>query len=295
MTSSVFSIFMILLWGASLLLGGILWQHIAHHKDVYISFLDIGQGDAILIRQGDNQVLIDGGRSGKVVREKLGMMMPFWDTYLEVMVATHPDEDHIGGLLDLFTFYVIGMVLDTKMTSDSETYHVLQEKIQESAEQQKTERRETFAGMKITLPESGVFEVQHPFGTEEGNTSKDTNATSIVMTFTTHSGESFLFTGDLPSTEEVYIPTPTQPITVLKAGHHGSKYSSSQNFLARMRPRDVIISAGKNNRYHHPAPEVLERLTHISAIVFRTDMQGTVTYHCSAEVTANCVVSSDKD
>lgn len=270
--------------------SGTIWFWYRDFSDTKVMFLDVGQGDAILISQGSNQVLIDGGRSGKVLLERLSEYLPFWDRSLEAVVATHPDEDHIGGLVELVDTYHIGMFLDTRMKSDTETYRALQE----AKQRNHLENREVFAGLSIRFPLGGTIETVFPHRSFADSGSKDTNATSIVMKLTTVSGKTFLFTGDLPSEEEPSVDA--GHIDVLKAGHHGSKYSSSDGFLERVSPHDAILSVGAKNRYGHPAPETLDRLgNHHVENLFRTDTQGTIVYHCPSEKDADCVVTTGKD
>lgn len=270
--------------------GGVIWFWYQDFADTKVIFLDVGQGDAILISQGSNQVLIDGGRSGKVLLERLSEYLPFWDRSLEAVVATHPDEDHIGGLVELVDTYHIGMFLDTRMKSDTETYRALQE----AKQRNHLENREVFAGLSIRFPLGGILETVFPHRSFADSDSKDTNATSIVMRLTTVSGKAFLFTGDLPSEEESSVDA--GHIDVLKAGHHGSKYSSSDGFLERISPYDAVFSVGAKNRYGHPAPETLDRLrNHHVENLFRTDTQGTIVYRCPSEKDADCVVATGKD
>ena len=258
-------------------------------EDTKVTFFDVGQGDAILISQGSNQVLIDGGRSGKVALEKLGGAIPFWDHHIETVVATHPDEDHIGGLVDVFGTYQVGTFLDTKMKSDTSTYQALQEVV--SARH--IVNIETLSGLTLHFPDGGMAEVLYPFVSFENTQSKDTNTTSIVIKLTTASGATFLFTGDLPDEQELQIDS--GKVDVLKAGHHGSKHSSSNEFLDITSPTDVVLSVGVQNRYGHPAPETLERLRNHNARIFRTDIQGNIVYRCPPKKDHDCVVSIGKD
>lgn len=253
-------------------------------ESMKVMFLDVGQGDAILISQGSNQVLIDGGRSGKVVIDQLGRHMPFWDTTIELVVATHPDEDHIGGLVDVVRTYDVGAFVDTRMQSDTLAYQTLQ---QEKKNHDIVDV-EAFYGMKIMLPDTSVLEVEYPNISYVDYQSKDTNSTSIAIKLTTKSNETFLFAGDLPSDEEYQLHV--GHIDVLKASHHGSKYSSSNEFLDRITPEDIILSVGKDNRYGHPAAEVMQRFNDHHVRIFRTDMQGSIVYQCEEK----CEVAIEK-
>jgi competence protein ComEC len=270
-------------------LGTMIWFWYRDFSDTKVIFLDVGQGDAILISQGSNQMLIDGGRSGKILLERLSEYMPFWDHSLEVVVATHPDEDHIGGLVDAVNAYTVGVFLDTKVKSDTMVYKALQE----AKSTHQVKNVETFSGLSVKFPDGGIIETLHPFESLANYQSKDTNVTSIVMKLTTTSGKTFLFTGDVPNDQEALLNV--GKIDVLKAGHHGSKYASSSEFLEKLSPYDAILSVGANNRYGHPAPETLDRLRNHHVHIFRTDTQGSILYRCPVEKERDCVASTGKD
>ena len=271
------------------ILSMMLWFWWRDFENMKIIFFDVGQGDAILISQGSNQVLIDGGRSGKILLERLGTTMPFWDHQIETVVVTHPDEDHIGGLVDVVKKYRVGVFLDTKMRSDSATYDALHEEI----ERNNIDEREAFSGVNITFPDGGKLEMLYPFETFEKNITKETNISSVVVKLATASGKTFLFTGDLPSEQESLLQTGSAD--VLKAGHHGSKNSSSDAFLDIVKPKDIILSVGLQNRYGHPAPEAISRFVQRHARIFRTDTQGTIVYQCTSQKESECVVTTGKN
>ncbi|EKE20332.1 MAG: hypothetical protein ACD_8C00020G0001, partial [uncultured bacterium] len=114
-----------------LILSLIIW----HGKNASLSvvFLDVGQGDSILISEGSQQLLIDGGKDGKLLLEKMGKYVPFWDRKIEAIIETHPDQDHIGGLIDIIETYKVGLVLQTKMQSESQTFKKLENEITQLA------------------------------------------------------------------------------------------------------------------------------------------------------------------
>jgi len=260
----------------SLILAGIIFY--SSRQDLKIIFLDVGQGDAILIEQGQNQILIDGGPSGQKLLEKLGKYVPFWDRQIELVIATHPDADHIGGLIDLMRTYAVGSLMDTKTESESQVY----KKYREIIETKKISEIEGVAGVDLKIGDNAEMKVLSP-AENYNSQEKDTNLNSIVARL--KFGEnSFLFTGDLPSDGEQALVKNGENMKsqVLKVGHHGSKYSSSVEFLKAVSPRDAAISVGANNKYGHPAPEVLEKLINSGINILRTDEGGDIAYECQS-------------
>lgn len=264
--------------GGLALMGGLLLWHLAIvEKRTEVVFLNVGQGDAILIMQGRHQVLIDGGRTSKELLGRLGRHVPFWDRKIEVVLATHPDADHIGGLPALLRTYDVDQVLTTGAESETETSRQFQLAIRENTGQ---DPRHIFRGAKIVFPQGGELVVEYPLAPITENVSdNDTNEGSVVARFT-YGETSFLLTGDLPREEEVLGGA--EPVTVLKVAHHGSRYSSSETFLEQIRPKEAVVSVGKNS-YGHPDGEVLMRLQNIGALIRRTDEVGDVEYRCFDE------------
>lgn len=257
----------------TLILGGIIWWQ-ENNKGLEVIFLDVGQGDAILVQQGNNQLLIDGGKSGKVLLEKLGSYVPFWDRQIEAVVATHPDQDHIGGLVDLLKSYKTSDIIKTKAGSESQTYKALTEEIKKND----AETIEAKQGVNFRFPNGAVAEVIFPVASIEAGASADSNAGSVVLRLN-YGESSFLFAGDLPSGQEDSLDA--AGIDFLKVSHHGSKYSTSADFLEKINPREAIVSVGKNNRYGHPNQEVLDRLSKRGIKIWRTDEMGDITYGCN--------------
>jgi len=260
----------------SLILAGIIFH--SARQDLKVIFLDVGQGDAILIEQGQNQILIDGGPSGQRLLEELGKYVPFWDRKIEVVMATHPDADHIGGLIDLMRTYQIGQIIDTQTQSESQLY----KKYREIISQKNIEEADGIKGINMKIGEGVEMKILSP--PENYNPAeKDTNLNSIV-TRLSFGENSFLFTGDLPSDGEQALIKSVENINsqVLKVAHHGSKYSTSEEFLKAVSPRDAVISVGANNRYGHPVPEILERLKNLNINIFRTDEKGDIIYKCQS-------------
>lgn len=239
--------------------------------DTKIVFLAVGQGDAILISQGMNQIVIDGGRDGGLLLSRLGRHVPFYDRTIEVLIPTHPDSDHIGGLSALLERYQVKTVLDTGARTDTKSAFLFYRDLaREGAKTVPAVR-----GTAITLPRGGRLSVVFPFGPLPADM-PETNEGSVVARFE-YGETSFLLTGDLPD-EERFIPD-LSTVDVLKAGHHGSQYSTSSALLDLTSPKEAVISVGKNN-YGHPHPAVLERLQGHGVSVFRTDTEGDIVYRC---------------
>lgn len=268
----------------SLILGFMI--HISNSQTFKVVFLNVGQGDAILISQGINQILIDSGSSGQVISEKIGKYIPFWDRKIETIVMTHPDQDHIGGFVEIFKNYEVKTVIKTNAQSESKTYNAISELIYEEG----SEVVEAKIGINIIFPNGIRINTIYPFDSVTESKS-DTNSSSVVMLLD-HKKSRFLFTGDIPMEKENEILQKGIDISadILKVSHHGSKYSTSDEFLKAISPKDTIISVGKNS-YGHPTEDVLQRLKKIGARIFRTDEVGDIEYFCkSAE--QECVLQN---
>lgn len=259
------------------ILSGIIFS--IQKNELKVSFLDVGQGDAILISEGSNQLLIDGGKDGKVLLEKLGRYIPFWDRNIEVMLATHPDQDHIGGLVDALRTYRVQTVLKTNAESDSQIYKKLEEEIGKSGAQ----KVETKKGLTIKFSNEAAAGILFPIDSLSETVDNASNDNSVVVKLT-YGENTFLFTGDLPSTQESVLINSGQNLSaqILKTSHHGSKYATSNEFLEAVKPQEAIISVGKNNSYGHPNQEVLQRLLQYKINILRTDEKGDIIYECSS-------------
>lgn len=256
----------------------------SNKKELKIIFLNVGQGDATLIMQGDKQILIDGGPDGQVLLEKLGKYIPFWDRKIDLIIATHPDQDHIQGLADVLEKYQVGSVIQTTDESDSGIF----KKYKELINQKSVNVIAAVPGAKVELENNAELKIIGPLTLK--NDKKDTNADSVVARLV-FGNNKFLFTGDEPTEEENSLVNYAEDISagVLKISHHGSKYATSEEFLAKIKPKEAIISVGKNN-YGHPSPEVLDRLEKNKIKIIRTDESGDVEYAC-ASVDEDCFMS----
>jgi competence protein ComEC len=279
MFSLIFRSFVILLLGLAIVLGVFAYWAVRTAEETRVVFLDVGQGDAILLTRGSNQVLIDGGRSGRTLLAALSRHVPFWDRTIETVIATHPDADHIGGFPELFARYDVETYLDNGTRSESKVFALLETRRSESDMESILARR----GLSITFPEGGTLSVLYPNG-QTGFS--NANAGSVVSRFSFGETDFFL-TGDLPE-EEKYLSL-VEPAEILKVAHHGSKHSTSSTFLGSVRPEEAVISVGKNS-YGHPDTDVLSRLAEAGVTVYRTDRDGDVVYRC-AESGSGCVTS----
>ncbi len=251
-----------------------------------VDFFDVGQGDATFIRTPEGrQILIDGGPSSAIL-EKLGGSLPFWDRTLDLIILTHPENDHLLGLIEVLKNYEVGNILWTGIVRDTENYKEWERLI--AKEQGKEEKANIFiakAGQKIYLSEQNpdqYVEILYPFEGLEGKSFKDSNNTSIVNKLI-FGENSFLFSGDIYKSAEKEILEKGEgegeidvDSDVLKISHHGSKTSSAEEFIVKVSPEVAVISAGKDNQYGHPSPETLEALEKYGITVLRTDAEGDI-------------------
>ncbi len=235
---------------------------------LHVVFLDVGQGDAIFIQTpSGRQVLVDGGPSETVLLSQLGRQMVFWDRTLDVVVLTHPDADHVTGLVPVLERYQVETVIFREMEHESEIYEYwLQLLAAEGATIYQGQ-----ASLQLTLDEGLEMVVLHP-GAE---LLEEANNNSVVARLT-YGQVSVLLPGDIEAEVEQQLVADEAGLasTVLKVAHHGSCSSTTQEFLEAVDPEVVVISVGADNRFGHPCEEVLERLEELP--VYRTDERGAV-------------------
>ncbi|MDP2660815.1 MAG: MBL fold metallo-hydrolase [Dehalococcoidia bacterium] len=243
----------------------------APDSDLHVSFIDVGEGDAILIRSGSYKVLVDGGPSPQAVTGFLGHELPFWDRRIDLVISTHPHEDHIAGLLDVAQRYEVGAVLASPYEIETVVYRQWRALVQSQGISYVTARE----GQEVRLGSRATLDVLYPGDRPITGTASDPNNNSVVFRLVSGSFTA-LFAGDieLAAENDLLSRHLNMSSLVLKVPHQGAATSLAQGFLDSVQPRIAVISTGKNNPYGHPAPETLARLA--GAQVYRTDLDGTV-------------------
>ena len=254
-----------------------LWQNVfkSNSDNLEVYCFDIGQGDAIYFRTpGGQDVIVDGGPNSKIVT-KLGERMPFYDRKVELMILTHPDADHITGLVDVLEQYEVEQVLYTGLEKDSAVFR----KWKKLIEEKEVPMTIALIGQRIDFDENIFMEIYHPFEDLSGQKVDDANATSIVGKLVFKENE-FMFTGDIDQAVENdimdEIGLENLRVDVLKVAHHGSKNSSDLEFLKATASDYAIIQSGEKNSYGHPHEEVLESLEVVGVEVLRNDVDGDI-------------------
>jgi competence protein ComEC len=245
-------------------------------SDLRVSFLDVGQGDAALVQYGNQQVLIDGGPSPTSLLAALGSRMPFWDREIEMVILTHPHADHLNGLLEVLERYHIGQVIYPEFKGSLTLNDAWLSRLEERHIPHLVARN----GMEINLGNGALLDILGTAAPQVDCTETDIDNSSLILRLSL--GEvSFLFTGDIREETEAELVQERAALssTVLKVAHHGSRFTTSDAFLAVVDPLAAVISVGEND-YGHPSDQVTERLnTRLgSENVYRTDRQGTIDF-----------------
>ncbi|NTU46050.1 MBL fold metallo-hydrolase [Candidatus Roizmanbacteria bacterium] len=243
-------------------------------RDTHFVFCDVGQGDAFYARV-DNQIdmLVDGGPDTKVL-SCLGRHMPFFDRTIEYLFVTHPDNDHIGGLLEVLNRYTVKTIVMNPIPDSSDTNRQLLKRIKEkhiSVVSKYQDSKILFGSAKIQV----LWPPRRLFTT--GST-LPTNDYSLVFLFSSHN-KHLLLTGDIPE----YILEPilreyAPHLDIFKLPHHGSKSGINRALLGLAEHALAVISVGAKNRYHHPAETVIDLLEAMNIKYLRTDKKGDIVF-----------------
>jgi len=274
-----------LLFLFNLIAWGIIYE-INQPKSLEVVFFDVGQGKSALIKSPEGHyILIDGGPDVGIL-EKLSQEIPFWQREIDLVILTHPHADHLNGLLDVLTHYDVQNVLWTGVKAEGASFSQWEKVILNS------EVRIAQAGQRIK-GRTFYLDILYPFSSLEDKVVEELNTTSIVSRLNSADG-SFLFVGDAYISNEKKLIQMTESCLdkderylaicrvmnleadVLKVGHHGSRTSTSEEFLKKVAPSIAIISAGRDNRYDHPHPEVLAILEEHAIRILRTDIEGDI-------------------
>ena len=259
--------------GLAVAAGLLWWAALTPSSDrLTVTVMDVGQGDAILIEDpAGHRILIDGGPSGRAISEALGRETPFWDKGIDLVVLTHPEEDHLNGLVTALERYDVKRILASPVETDSAAYGAwLQAAEREGAPYYQAAPDEWFdlgrgARLEVLGPPSDPI--------EDGEAKLNNNCVVLRLTW---GDVSFLLPGDLEKAGEEALLSEGENLrsTVLKVAHHGGADATGESLLAAVQPAVAVISVGADNWYGHPSPEVLKRLG--DSLVYRTDQNGRV-------------------
>ena len=263
------------------------WSQALTREDrLHVVFFDVGQGDAIFIETpGGRQMVVDGGADPLLMTRLLGERMRFSDRHLDIVAATHPNSDHIGGLVQVLERYDVGAVLERRIEYESATYQAWEKAVREEEAGGATVI-EARAGQVIALDRDVLVEVLGPPSELLRGAASDADNASLVLRLV-YGEVSMLLTGDIFAEEERALVARGAVVDsdVLKVPHHGSDSSSTPVFLNAVSPAAGVISVGEGNRYGHPHAEVLERLREFvdDGMLFMTAERGSVEFISDGE------------
>jgi competence protein ComEC len=249
--------------------------------ELFISMLDVGQGDAIFIDSPTHeQVLVDGG-PGRSLLSSLPKVMPFYDHSIDLLLISNPDEDHIAGFLSLLNNYKVDAILIPGTLPDTLVYKNLLASLSDHGVSVIVARR----GERVDIGGGAYIDVLFPDRDVSG---LDTNTGSLVAKLI-YGKTSMLLTGDAPVAIEEYVlhlDGDNLKSDILKVAHHGSKYSLSLPFYGVVAPQFAAVSVGAGNKYGHPNKETIDALNQFGIKILRTDEMGTIRFVSNGEVMA---------
>ena len=236
---------------------------------VHVYFLDVGQGDSQLIEFNGNQILIDGGPDGKVI-EELSRLMPISDRTIELVILTHPDADHINGMIEVLERYQVNNIIENFLDSHDSAVYRKWNNLKKEALVLQAEY-----GQRVDLGSGVNLEIIYPLNREKEQSA--TNNNSIISRLV-YGENSILFTGDTEAKveKELAIRGIDMDADFLKVPHHGSKTSSTNELLDAASPEVAFVQVGADNRYGHPHPSVLQRFNERDIKYYRNDINGAI-------------------
>lgn len=256
--------------------GGGIYTSATNHQ-LRVSLCDVGQGDALFIHLPTGQdILVDGGPDQSVLR-CLGSVMPFFDRSIDLVILTHPHDDHLVGLLSVVERYTVGEIITSGVqTTENPVISQWQALIAERA----IPVRAVAIGDSWQFAPDLTLDVLWPPPLGSQTIPADELNNTSVVTLLTYANTRLLFTGDAEAPVERALLASGRSLDVewLKVGHHGSSTSSTADLVAKTSPAIAALSLGTQNSFGHPAPEIIRRLESVGATVVRTDRDGTVTW-----------------
>ena len=248
---------------------------IASQRDglLKVYLFDVGQGDSVFIETPNgNQILIDGGPDTSVL-QKLGEVMPFYDKDIDMLMVSHPHADHIVGLIEVLNRYEVKSIIEAKESYNSAEFRAWQEAVKD----ENANEVEAIVYKIIDLGNDVTLTILHPFESVTGDNPKNLHD-DVVVAMLKYGELEVMLTGDMETKVERRLIMEGYDLDsdILKVGHHGSKTSTSEEFLSAVSPEVAVIQVGAKNRYGHPSPDILKRLEDYGIKYYRNDIDGDV-------------------
>lgn len=247
-----------------------------------VAVLDIGQGDSIFIESPTGvQVIVDGGPHSSLLAQ-LPAVMPLADRSIDALIETHPDADHFAGFIDVIKRYNVGAFIEPGITKHNITTDTVEREVSDEKIPEYLARR----GMWLDLGGGAELDILFP-DFDPSNLPPNKEHEGAIVARLVYGNTSVLLMGDAPMDVEDHlmaIGSSTELVsTILKVGHHGSRFSTGDAFLSEVHPSVAIISVGAHNTYGHPTQEVLHRLINHNIKTLRTDQEGTIEFQSDGE------------
>jgi len=275
MSNRLFKIITLLGLSGAVLFISIFWISLQKSTQLKVSFLDVGQGDSILIQTPYKQnVLVDGGQDDSVIYG-LSKNIPWWDRTIDLLILTHPHDDHVTGLLDVMKRYDVKKIAYTGVVHTSPNYLAWLKSVQAK----KIPIVIIDQPRKIVLGDDCFLDLLYPFDSLLNEEVENINNSSIVAKLV-YKDVKFLLTGDIEKIveEKLIVSDINLSAHILKLAHHGSDTSNTEDFLQKVNPDIAVISVGEGNKFGHPNGRIINRLERMGKRFFRTDLDGEVDF-----------------